>query len=241
MINVLVVEDDQIAAEAHRLYVQRMPGFAVAGVVHSAGEARRFCQRSPVDVVLLDFYLPDTHGLSMCRALRAAGSTVDVIAVTSQKDLPAIHAAKSLGAVDYLLKPFAFAKMRDTLERYAQLRQYVPRSGKVIGQADVDAIWHGLGSASYLSRPKGISRETLDRIKKELSGTPDGLSATEAAARTKVSRVTARTYLKHLEETGVAQRTQHYGRGRPEDRFSLAHPLHDSEEVDDNDNGDDHS
>ncbi|MER6874647.1 response regulator, partial [Amycolatopsis sp. NPDC000673] len=70
MIRVLVVEDEPVAAEAHRLYVERLSGFVVAGVVHSGGEALRFCEREPVDLVLLDFYLPDTHGLAVCRSLR---------------------------------------------------------------------------------------------------------------------------------------------------------------------------
>ena len=37
----------------------------------------------------------------------------------------------------------------------------------------------------------------------------------------------ARTYLQPLEETSVAQRRQQHGRGRPEDRFSVAYPLRD--------------
>lgn len=39
MIKVLVVEDDPVAADAHRLYVDRLPGFTVAAVAHLA--ARR--------------------------------------------------------------------------------------------------------------------------------------------------------------------------------------------------------
>jgi len=204
MINVLVVEDDQVAAEAYRLYVQRVSGFEVAGVVHSGAEARRFCQRSAVDVVLLDFYLPDTHGLTVCRALRAAGSTVDVIAVTSQRDMSAIHAAVSLGVVHYLLKPFAFAEMRDTLERYAQYRQHVPRSGEVIGQADVDDIWRTLRGISHLTLPKGMSDETLRAITEALIAAPNGLSAADAAEAIGVSRVTARDYLKYLADKDIA-------------------------------------
>ena len=41
MIRVLVVEDEPVAAEAHRVYVERLPGFSVAGVVHSGGDAVR--------------------------------------------------------------------------------------------------------------------------------------------------------------------------------------------------------
>ncbi|MGH3767140.1 MAG: response regulator [Pseudonocardiaceae bacterium] len=235
MINVLVVEDDQIAAEAHRHYVQRVPGFDVAGVVHSAAEARRLLQRSAVDVVLLDFSLPDTHGLAVCRDLRGAGSTVDVIAVTAQRDLAAIQAAISLGVVHYLLKPFAFAEMRDTLERYAQFRQWFARSVKVTGQADVDDIWRRLRNISHLTLPKGMSGKTLRAITQALIAAPDGLSAAKAADAIGVSRVTAREYLKYLEANGVADCSQHYGRGRPEDWFSLAQPLRDAETAKDSD------
>ena len=73
-VKVVVVEDDPVAADAHREYVERIAGFTVAGVVHSGGAAVRFCERHQVDLVMLDFYLPDTHGLAVCRALRATGA-----------------------------------------------------------------------------------------------------------------------------------------------------------------------
>ena len=125
MISVLVVEDDPVVAEAHRSYVQRTPGFAVAGVVHDGRAALRFLRERPVDVVLLDFNLPDLHGLQVCRAIRAAGSAVDVIAVTSARDLSTVRSAVSQGIVQYLLKPFTFRSLRDKLERYQDYRQQV--------------------------------------------------------------------------------------------------------------------
>jgi len=86
-------------------------------------------------LVLLDFYLPDTHGLAVCRALRAANRPIDVIAVTSARDLEMVKAAVSVGVVQYLLKPFTFASLRDKLERYAQFRLNV---GHAADQGDVD-------------------------------------------------------------------------------------------------------
>ena len=71
MIRTLVVEDDALVAEVHASYVERVPGFAVAGVAHRATEALELLASRPVDLVLLDFHLPDVKGLDMLRVLHA--------------------------------------------------------------------------------------------------------------------------------------------------------------------------
>ncbi|MBO2450713.1 response regulator [Actinomadura barringtoniae] len=220
MIRVLVVEDDPVAAEAHRQYVERVAGFEVAGVVHSGADALRFFKREQADLVLLDFYLPDTHGLKVCRAMRAAGHPVDVIAVTSARDLTVVRAAVSVGVVQYLLKPFTFASLRDKLERYARFRESAARSGEVTGQAEVDGMLATLRTPNQQALPKGLSGETLQAITDALSEAADGLSAAAAADLTGVSRVTARRYLEYLADNGLALRKPNYGQvGRPEVRF----------------------
>ncbi|HKS43831.1 MAG TPA: response regulator [Amycolatopsis sp.] len=214
MIRLLVVEDDLVAAEAHREYVKRVNGFEVAGVVHSGADALRFCEREAVDLVLLDFYLPDTHGLAVCRALRAAGSTVDVIAVTSARDLAVVKAAVSVGVVQYLLKPFTFASFREKLERYAEFRR---SAGHAADQTDVDRALATLRPSAQQALPKGMSGQTLDAIVAALRAEDNGLSAGAAASATGVSRVTARRYLEYLADNGLAKREPRYGQvGRPE-------------------------
>jgi response regulator of citrate/malate metabolism len=62
-IRVLVVEDEEVAARAHAAYVERVPGFAVAGVARSAGEAMRHLAGDPdVQLVLLDMHLRPGRG-----------------------------------------------------------------------------------------------------------------------------------------------------------------------------------
>jgi response regulator of citrate/malate metabolism len=217
MIRVLVVEDEPVAAEAHRVYVERMAGFTVAGVVHSGGDALRFCEREPVDLVLLDFYLPDTHGLAVCRSLRAAGNPVDVIAVTSARDLAVVKAAVSVGVVQYLLKPFTFASLREKLERYAEFRQSVGQAGEATGQAAIDRAFAALRTSDQQSLPKGMSVQTLEAITEALAAATEGLSAGAAATVLGAARVTARRYLEYLADNGLAQREPRYGQvGRPE-------------------------
>ncbi|MET9344011.1 MULTISPECIES: response regulator [unclassified Nonomuraea] len=210
-ITVLVVEDEEITAEANRVYVERVPGFTVAGVARSGRDALRFLGSTPVDLILLDLYLPDMHGLEVCRAVRAAGLSCDVIAVTSARDLQVVRNAVSLGVAQYLLKPFTFATLREKLTRYAAFRA---SEGEVTGQGDVDRALATLrGGASAL--PKGMTQDTLDAVAAELRKAARTAQAVGAAIG--VSRVTARRYLEHLVETGAADRVPQYGGvGRPE-------------------------
>ena len=71
MIRTLIVEDDPLIAEAHRAYLDRVPGFGCAGVAHDGGTALRLVAERPTDLVLLDMGLPDMSGLDVLRALRA--------------------------------------------------------------------------------------------------------------------------------------------------------------------------
>lgn len=217
-IAVLVVEDEPVAAEAHRAYVERVPGFAVCGVAHDGmGAIRKLGDPScPVDLVLLDMHLPDLHGLDVVRAMRTAGNRADVIAVTSARDLEVVRAAVSQGVVQYLLKPFAFAALRDKLVHYAAYREQL--EGDVAsGQHEVDRVLATLRGNDPSSLPKGMSPDSLDAVVSVLRPSQEALSATEVAAVLGASRVTARRYLEHLADFGlVVRRSRYGGAGRPE-------------------------
>ncbi|MEU2511533.1 response regulator [Streptomyces syringium] len=217
-IRVLVVEDDPLAADAHALYVGRVPGFTVAGVVHSRADASQFLKRTAVDLLLLDLYLPDGHGLQLVRSLRSAGHTADVIAVTSARDLAVVREGVSLGVVQYVLKPFTFATLRDRLVRYADFRAVV---GEASGQDEVDRALAALRAPQPAALPKGLSLDTLQAITDVLRAAADeGVSSGAAAATVGISRITARRYLEHLVTGGRAARAPQYGQiGRPELRY----------------------
>ncbi|MEU2229431.1 response regulator [Streptomyces vietnamensis] len=213
-LRVLVVEDDPVAADAHALYAGRVEGFRVVGVAHSRAAAVRILDRTPVDLILLDLYLPDGHGLQLLRALRAAGHSADVIAVTSARDLAVVREGVSLGVVQYVLKPFAFATLRDRLVRYAEFRA---AAGEASGQDEVDRALATLRAPHPATLPKGLSGPTLEAVTRTLRATPAGLTAAEAGAAVGISRITARRYLEHLVTAGRAVRAPQYGQiGRPE-------------------------
>ncbi|MFI7388525.1 response regulator [Streptomyces sp. NPDC049813] len=214
-ISVLVVEDDPVAADAHALYVDRVAGFVTVATAHTAAGARRALDRVPVDLILLDLHLPDGHGLALARSLRAAGHHADVIAVTSARDLAVVREGVSLGVVQYVLKPFTFATLRDRLVRYAAYRT---SSGEAAGQDEVDRALANLRSPAPAALPKGLSAPTLERVTQALrEAGPEGMTAAVAAGSVGISRITARRYLEHLVDSGLAGRSPQYGQvGRPE-------------------------
>jgi response regulator of citrate/malate metabolism len=217
VISVLVVEDDPVAADAHRAYVERVPGFDVAAVVHQGRDALRVLADTKVDLVLLDLHLPDGHGLDLARRLRGSGSAVDIIVVTSARDLPTVRAAVSQGVVQYLLKPFTFDTIRQKLVRYAEYRAQLGDDREAVGQGEVDRALASLRGVDATTLPAGLSPETLEAVRAVLADDPAGLSASEVGHLCGMSRVTARRYLEHLAEAGVLRREPRYGGpGRPE-------------------------
>ncbi len=223
MIEVLVVDDDARVARVNAAYVEKVPGFRVAGEAHSAAEAlHRLATLPRVDLVLLDHYLPDETGLEVVQEMRRRGHQTDVIMVTAARDVGTVQAAMRQGALQYLVKPFAFAGLRAKLEAYADLRRTLDGGGEA-EQADVDRIFGALSARSEPGLPKGHSPTTAGLVRQALISAEGPLSAQEIADRTGVSRQTAQRYLKLLERTGRARLTLKYGdAGRPEHRYVWA-------------------
>ncbi|PIM69750.1 two-component system response regulator [Streptomyces sp. JV178] len=223
MIEVLVVDDDLRVARVNAAYVEKVAGFRVAGVAHNAADALEQLQRLPqVDLVLLDHYLPDDTGLMVVQEMRRRGHQTDVIMVTAARDVSTVQAAMRQGALQYLVKPFAFAGLRAKLEAYAELRRTLDGGGEA-EQAEVDRIFGALSAGGEPDLPKGHSATTTEVVRRALMTAEGPLSAQEIADRTGLSRQTAQRYLKLLERTGRARLTLKYGdAGRPEHRYEWA-------------------
>ncbi|WNO77105.1 response regulator [Streptomyces sp. AM8-1-1] len=225
-VEVLVVDDDVRVAAINAAYVAKVPGFHVAATAHSASEALARIADTPVDLVLMDHYLPDGNGLAVVRELRRLGHQTDVIMVTAARDVATVQAAMRHGALQYLVKPFNFAGLRAKLEAYAGLRRTL-RGGGEAEQAEVDRIFGALSAGSVApDLPKGHSPTTAEVVRQVLLAADGPLSTQEIADRAGVSRQTAQRYLKLLERTSRVQLSLRYGEtGRPEHRYSWATSL----------------
>ena len=109
----LLVDDEPLAHDVLRTYLDRLPGLAVwAGSCYGAVEALTTLRSTTVDALFLDVDMPELTGLELLRALPQPPA---VVLCTAH----AAHAldAYDLGVVDYLLKPIRFERFVKTINR----------------------------------------------------------------------------------------------------------------------------
>ena len=221
MIRTLVVDDDFRVAAIHAAYVSKVDGFEVIAQVHTAADAVDAVDRLRPDLMLLDLYLPDEHGLKLAARLRDGHPPVDVIVITAAKDADSVRVAMQAGALHYLLKPFSFPVLRDKLLSYAQMRTRLSTLREA-DQRTVDRVFGALRAPDQLTGVKGRSVHTLEAVEQLLMEGAEDLSAAEVAERTGMSRATAQRYLSHLHEIGRVDIRLRYGSGgRPEHGYRI--------------------
>lgn len=125
---VLVEDSQQLAASiAEGL---REDGHHVEIVGTAAAGLERGMRRD-LDLMVLDLGLPDRDGMEVLRELRAASIHVPILVLTARDAIDARVQALSLGADDYLVKPFAFEELVariSALTRRAAGPRWVPAS-----------------------------------------------------------------------------------------------------------------
>ena len=223
MIRTVVVDDDFHVAQAHVRSVAKLPGFDVVGEAHSAAEAYELITTTRPDLLLLDMYLPDRSGLDLIRQLAAeqSGSGVpDFILITAARDIASVRAAIQLGAIYYLVKPFAFPALREQLEAYQQWRQRLSEAREA-DQDTVDALYSLLRSPATDARRRRRLPATMARVLDTVADAASAVSAADVAESLGVSRPTAQRYLAMLVQRGLVDLDLAYGAtGRPEHRYS---------------------
>jgi DNA-binding NarL/FixJ family response regulator len=100
----LLVDDHLLFRESLGRLLQSEPDFEIAGQCSSAAEALDFLAHDPVDLVLLDFNLPDGIGTSFLQSARNAGYDCKILIVTGAMDLDASSGALQAGASGIFLK-----------------------------------------------------------------------------------------------------------------------------------------
>lgn len=213
MLSVVIVEDDRKIAELHQHFIAACGQYRVVGVAESVRDAEQLVQLAKPDLVIVDNYLPDGRGVELVGRWLNSVNKTECILITAANDAETVRLAHRYGAFDYLVKPINYARLTDSLNRFAIMKRYV--SGQdVLRQSELDEVFHPLQSKT--SDLAGLDLFTLQRVLELFTHAHVEQSAATIGEYLGVSKSTARRYLDKAVEQGELEAFLAHGKvGRP--------------------------
>jgi two-component system, sensor histidine kinase and response regulator len=147
--NTILVVEDEAAVRANLVEILEGEGFRVLEAGHGH-EGLRLAREHLPDVVLCDIMMPDLDGHDVLEALRrdAATARLPVVFLTARASREDVRTGMSLGADDYLTKPFTrrelLAALKARLERKALLARDIQTAGDELRSSLALALPHEL-------------------------------------------------------------------------------------------------
>jgi signal transduction histidine kinase len=128
---VLIVEDEEDVAEMIRYNLEKESYRTI--VVYNGAEALKAAEACAPDLALLDIILPDLSGWDVCRLLRESSNnlSIPILMLTALSSEEARIKGLSLGADDFLAKPFSIKELllriRKMIDRQHTLRRLMEK------------------------------------------------------------------------------------------------------------------
>jgi two-component system chemotaxis response regulator CheY len=114
---VLVVDD---SGTMRKIIIRALNAAGLNDTVEAGDgvEAMTAFEKSPCNLVLTDWNMPNKSGLDLTRDLRAKGSKVPILMITTESEKNRVLEAITAGISDYLVKPFTQEQLREKLSKY---------------------------------------------------------------------------------------------------------------------------
>jgi DNA-binding response OmpR family regulator len=208
-VRVLIAEDERRLADAIARGLRR-EGMAV-DLAPSGEEALMKSRVVRYDVVVLDRDLPGLHGDEVCRLVRGERPETGILMLTAAGSLEDLVEGLSIGADDYMAKPFRFAEL---LARIRALgRRSVPVRPPVMRHRDLE-LDPARRSLSRSGRPIQLARKEFAVLEALMAAEGATVSAEELLERvwdeqadpfTNVVRMTIMTLRRKLGDPPVVE------------------------------------
>jgi two-component system, chemotaxis family, chemotaxis protein CheY len=117
----LIVDDSKVVRKLERRYIEEL-GFS-AEEADSGDTALVFCQAKIPDLILLDWYMPGMDGMEFLKAFRVlpGNENTKIVLCTTENNMEKMIYAMSLGANEYVIKPFDAEIIRLKLEQIGMM------------------------------------------------------------------------------------------------------------------------
>ncbi len=120
MKKILIVEDDVLAADLERDYLEAS-GYAVE-VCGNGAEGLKKAESGGYDLLLLDVMLPEVNGFDICRKVRQKQNLPIIMVTARTEDVDKIRGL-GLGADDYIVKPFNPSEMVARVQAHIRIHE----------------------------------------------------------------------------------------------------------------------
>ena len=225
MIHAIIVEDDSMVAQINKEYLLRFSDFQVDHVFGNGRDALEHLRCHPVDLVILDQYMPMLSGNELLRQLHTENIRTAVIMITSAAETAIVEESLRYGVVDYLIKPFTFSRFQEAIQRFLAMKTLL-NSTPVVSQQDVDLLMRNAVAdtqPALNTLSKGLNQRTMQHIQDYLREHPaDQHTSKSISEALGLSGVTVRRYLSYLIETEQMLSTIDYETGgRPRVLYRL--------------------
>jgi len=116
----ILIVDDEAKARGSMGRLLSAEGYEILEAENLAGAVKTLNDHLP-DILLLDFNLPDGHGLDLLRKLSGTKPRPQVVVVTGTASIPTAVEALQLGAADLLEKPVDLARLKSVVKRATEV------------------------------------------------------------------------------------------------------------------------
>ncbi|MBQ3053838.1 MAG: response regulator [Clostridia bacterium] len=214
MYNVIIVEDDPMVRMLNRTYIEENKAFHISGVFENGRDALEFLKKgNPVDLIVLDVFMPVMSGDIFLCELRGNGYSCGVILVTAVNEPEHFKKLMAFGITDYLVKPFEKARFMMALDKFIKSRQLVDKDTRLT-QKELDSVYLTSYTETDSSLEKGLQEKTLEMVRGYLqSNTNKPLTSEVISDDIGLSRVTVRRYMNYLCEKGEIVSSVDYSTG----------------------------
>lgn len=127
----LIIDDEPVARDILRIYINDTPSLFLSGECESALAALEFLKESSVDLLFLDVNMPRLSGISF---LKSISDPPKVILTTAYSEY-ALEGFE-LDVVDYLLKPFSFERFLKAVNKVSLKESNAGKDPAIVIKAD---------------------------------------------------------------------------------------------------------
>jgi YesN/AraC family two-component response regulator len=134
-VRVLIADDFQETRRSLRLMLSMNPEVVVVAIAKNGAEAIDLAREHHPDIAILDINMPKVDGLEAFKEISQIHPDTGIIIITADRDTTPLSMAMSLGAQEFLLKPFSIEELNEAVDRVIlvveESRRKLAAAGKI--------------------------------------------------------------------------------------------------------------